>query len=567
MGKYEQDLSMTWVCPYCQGRRPVPPPATAGQAVCPYCRRPVMMPQVEGQKSPNRGEESVSLPTGIPNDDSFRELRNRIIRSKRRTAWYWWIGAFVGLACLGAVIAGIWWVENAQQGGERSNLTKVSPPAPEKRPPPPLRWSPHQVFVARTLEQARQAVVKIEIPLEAGTAVETGTGFFIGDRGWIATNNHLVQNMNSRAYVRSADGQTYRIAGVVIQAPEMDLAILQLAERPAKTTVLDLSYDGTPALGTEVYAIGHPYNVDFSLSRGVVSRVLTTAELIQNFPDHIVAKIHSPPNMVWIQHDAKISPGNSGGPLLDGAGRVLGVNTFVHRLAQYGFASHIRYLRELMARAKDAPVRPLPEPRAPSLENVAPEQIVDLTQIDPLWNAATAMGWNPQTPDQYRQISELARIANIVKYLQVRGQIPEGVPPEIIDRAATQLESRFMSLDPGVLSVAVTEKLNSFAVQSLSQVQSGIVCVGVVASPVQGTAVLVAVGERPRHLLLRLRPDPPPLQISQRVFVAGLILPQVAEIRLGNQNAAEQVPVILAMFVIPLENQSTAGDTTAAPAP
>lgn len=558
---------MTWVCPYCQGSRPVPPPATAGQAVCPYCRRPVVIPQVEQEKFSERSEGPSSFPTGIANDVSFQELRNRIIRSKKRTAWYSWIGGLVGLACLGIVIGGIWWMASSQQGVGRSSSARVSPATPEKQPPPPLRWSPQQVFVARTLEQARQAVVKIEIPLEAGAAVETGTGFFVGDRGWIATNNHLVENMNSRAYVRSADGQTYRIAGVVVQAPEMDLAILQLAERPAKTTVLDLSYDGTPALGTEVYAIGHPYNVDFSLSRGVVSRVLTTAELIQNFPDHIVAKIHSPPNMVWIQHDAKISPGNSGGPLLDGAGRVLGVNTFVHRLAQYGFASHIRYLRELMARAKDAPVRPLPEPRAPSLENVAPEQIVDLTQIDPLWNAATGMGWNPQTLDQYRQISELARIANIVKYLQVRGQIPVGVPPEIIDRAATQLDSRFMSLDPGVFSAAVTDKLNSFAVQSLNQVQSGIVCVGTVASPLQGPAVLVAVGEGPRHLLLRLRPDPPPLQPSQRVFVAGLILPQLAEIRLGSQNAAEQVPVILAMFVIPLERQPNAGDTPAVPAP
>ncbi|MGB9688866.1 S1C family serine protease [Thermogutta sp.] len=556
---------MTWVCPYCQGRRPVPPPATAGQAVCPYCRRPVVITQVGERKSQKGSEKPSPPPMGVAPDDSFHDLRTRIIRSKRQTSRYWWLVGFGGLACLGALIGGVWWFDSTQQRLGRSNSTKVFPATPEKQPPPPLRWSPHQVFVARTLEQARQAVVKIEIPLEAGAAVETGTGFFIGDRGWIATNNHLVENMNSRAYVRSADGQTYRIAGVVIQAPEMDLAILQLAERPAKTTILDLSYDGTPALGTEVYAIGHPYNVDFSLSRGVVSRVLTTAELIQNFPDHIVAKIHSPPNMIWIQHDAKISPGNSGGPLLDGAGRVLGVNTFVHRLAQYGFASHIRYLRDLMARAKDTPVRPLPEPRAPSLENVAPEQIVDLAQIDPLWKAATGMGWNPQTPDQYRQISELARIANIVKYLQVRGQIPQSVPPEIIDRAATQLESRFMSLDPNLFSAAVTDKLNSFAVQSLNQVQSGIVCVATVASPLQGQAVLVAVGEGPRHLLLRLRPDPPPLQLSQRVFVAGLILPQVAEIRLGSQKVAEQAPVILAMFVIPLERQPSAGDAPAVP--
>lgn len=538
---------MTWVCPYCQGSRASPPVNPGGEAVCPYCRRPVPTPQKNANDESHSPLRSPSFSPGDPLEPFLR-------RRTRRTSVRWgaWLGVSLGVAITVGLAVGLMRYIAAPSAPPRVPVKAKAQPQGETKPPP-LRWSPHEVFVAKTLDQASRAVVKIEIPLEGGTAIETGTGFFIGDQGWIATNSHLVRNMNSRTYVRSADGQTYRIAGVIAEAPEMDLAILQLAERPAKMTVLDLSYDAIPPLATEVYAIGHPYNVDFSLSRGVVSRVLTTAELLRNFPDHIVAKIHSPPGMVWIQHDAKISPGNSGGPLLDGAGRVLGVNTFVHRLAEYGFASHIRYLRELMARAKEGKVRPLPDPSPPSLESVAPEQIVDLTQIEPLWQIAEKMGWSPQSPEQYRQLCELARIATIVKYLQVRGQLPQGVPPQVIDQAADQVDRRFGRLLPDRFVGETAARLNQFALGRLDQIQSGTICVGTIAGQPQGNNALVAVGEPPRHLLLRLRPDPPPLHAGQRVLVVGLILPQIAEVRLGQEAPPQQVPVVLSMFVIPLD--------------
>ncbi|MGQ9505976.1 MAG: S1C family serine protease [Thermogutta sp.] len=460
----------------------------------------------------------------------------------------------VGAVLLGVATIGWWFLGQFPDFTQKGAPQRPPPARPSgETKPPPLEWTSRQVFVAKTLDQVKQAVVKIEIPLEGDGAIETGTGFFIDQRGWIATNDHLVQHMNNRSYVRSADGQTYRIAGVVAQAPAMDLAIIQLAERPVKMMILDLSYTDIPHLGTEVYAFGHPYNVDFSLSRGVVSRVLTTAELVENFPDHIVTKIHSPPAMIWIQHDAKISPGNSGGPLLDGSGRVIGVNTFVHKLAQYGFASHIRYLREL-AKGASGTLQPLPEPAPPPLEGVTSESLVDLRQIGPLFKFAESIAWTPEDLEQYEKLAEWARIANIVKIIQVQGKVPAGVPPSVIDQAATEADALFRTLTPNSISRESQSRLNSWASQAGFQPHAGIIFAGrFVAEPSPGI-LLLEFAEQSSHVLVRLRPDYPELPRNSPVFVAGLVSPQAAEIRIGQDVRQERVPVVWGMFVMSLAN-------------
>jgi len=209
--------------------------------------------------------------------------------------------------------------------------------SPTSRPPGPqfeMEFAPPKV--AKSLEGIKDAIVKLVVPLPDGE--ETGTGFLIDGRGWVATNYHVIEHANVATKAVLANGMECRLAGVLAKAPEYDLAILQLAERPYQLTILDISYDGKPKLGAEVFAYGHPYDVDFSLSKGIVSRIVTTGELEDSEPDHLVTEINSPAATEWIQHTAKISPGNSGGPLLDANAEVLGVNTFVHMAAEYGFA-------------------------------------------------------------------------------------------------------------------------------------------------------------------------------------------------------------------------------------
>lgn len=555
-------MGNVWVCQYCGCRIIVRSAKPAVIKVCPRC-----------------GQGSHSSQNAIPpeqSSESFPPLvtesypgRDRRSKARRRRPFFgssYGFGLAIagGMVVIGAAVLAIWLAGGFSGGdGARQPRSSSQPKSQGETIPPPLEWTSRRVFVAKTLDQVKEAVVKIEIPLEGGAAIETGTGFFIDKRGWIATNYHLVQNMNNRAYVRSAGGQTYRIAGIVAEAPAMDLAILGLAEWPVRMMILDLSYNDTPRLGTEVYAFGHPYNVDFSLSRGVVSRVLTTSELIQNFPDHIVTKIKSPPAMIWIQHDARISPGNSGGPLLDGTGRVIGVNTFVHKLAQYGFASHIRYLREL-AQGASGVVRSLPEPAPPRLEGIASESVVDLRQISPLWQFAQSIMWTPQSVEQYQKLAEWARIANIVKLLQIQGKIPEGVPPAVLDQAAVEAENLFKTLTPDHISQEARDRLNELATQIGFQPLNGIVFVAqLIAEPSPGM-VLLTFGSENQHALVRLRPDRPDVRIGAEVFVAGLVSPQAAEIRIGQEGRQERVPLIWGMFLLNLEKPSQTASAEAA---
>lgn len=464
------------------------------------------------------------------------------------------IGGFAGglaAALLAVFIGWNWWMDRGAAG--TPNPTPARPQSGNRQAPPPLHWSPHQPIVAKTLVQAKEGVVKIEVPVDGGTVIQSGTGFVVDGRGWIATNYHLIEQINDRAQVRFSDGRTYRLKGVVAENPRYDLAILQLAELPVRLTVLDIGYDRTPELGTEIYSLGHPYNVDFSLSRGIVSRILTTGELLQNFPQHIVAQIQAPQNMIWIQHDAKISPGNSGGPLLDGAGRVLGVNTFVHRLAEYGFASHVRYLRQAVQAAGEE-VRPLPP--APSIRprDLPPEQVVDTRLLRPLWEKAAAMSWAPQNAQEYDILAEWARLANIVKYLQIRGEIPPGVPPQVIDQAATEADHLFAGLNPQEIDDDLIRRFNAFAEDRLATPEQGIVLVGTVAALPPGAAV-ISWGEKQRFLLLRTRPDFT-ADVQTRLLVAGLTTSQAAEVRFGEQSEVTMMPVIMAMFTMEIPASS-----------
>jgi 2-alkenal reductase len=144
---------------------------------------------------------------------------------------------------------------------------------------------------------------------------QTGTGFIWDQAGHIVTNEHVVQGANTLA-VRFASGEVTR-ANVVGGAPNYDLAVVRVTgvKLPAPIPV------GTSAdlkVGQAAYAIGNPFGLDQSLTSGIISALrrrlpTTTGREITNV----------------IQTDAAINPGNSGGPLLDSAGRLIGVNTAI----------------------------------------------------------------------------------------------------------------------------------------------------------------------------------------------------------------------------------------------
>ncbi len=142
----------------------------------------------------------------------------------------------------------------------------------------------------------------------------TGTGFVWDDSGHIVTNYHVVQGADG-ARVTLSDQSTYD-AKLVGWFPDRDLAVLRIDAPKAKLPPLAIGTSRELQVGQRVYAIGNPFGLDQTLTTGIVSALNRE---IESFNQRTIRGV--------IQTDAAINPGNSGGPLLDSAGRLIGVNT------------------------------------------------------------------------------------------------------------------------------------------------------------------------------------------------------------------------------------------------
>lgn len=150
---------------------------------------------------------------------------------------------------------------------------------------------------------------------EGGTS--SGTGFVWDRAGHIVTNNHVVENAGAIA-VRLASGDVVR-ANLVGRAPNSDLAVIRLVDTTKLPAPVPVGDDKDLRVGQIAYAIGNPFGLDQSLTQGLISA------LKRRLPTTNGREI---PNV--IQTDAAINPGNSGGPLIDSAGRLIGVNTAIY---------------------------------------------------------------------------------------------------------------------------------------------------------------------------------------------------------------------------------------------
>jgi S1-C subfamily serine protease len=145
----------------------------------------------------------------------------------------------------------------------------------------------------------------------------TGSGFVWDDAGHIVTNFHVIQSAQA-AEVTLSDHSNWD-ARLVGAEPDKDLAVLHIDAPPDKLRPIAVGTSGDLRVGQKVFAIGNPFGLDHTLTTGIISALgreikAVTGRSIQNV----------------IQTDAAINPGNSGGPLLDSAGRVVGVNTAIY---------------------------------------------------------------------------------------------------------------------------------------------------------------------------------------------------------------------------------------------
>jgi 2-alkenal reductase len=200
-----------------------------------------------------------------------------------------------------------------------------------------IREVPWKTSAARSVEQrspladAERANIEIfervspsvvQVASQSATNVfsdggaSAGTGFIWDDDGHVVTNNHAVQQARTVA-VRFASGRVARTT-LVGSAPNYDLAVLKIVGAARLPPPVALGSSADLKVGQSAFAIGNPFGLDQSMTSGIVSA------LKRRLPTSTGREIAN-----VIQTDTAINPGNSGGPLLDSAGRVIGVTTAI----------------------------------------------------------------------------------------------------------------------------------------------------------------------------------------------------------------------------------------------
>jgi S1-C subfamily serine protease len=179
----------------------------------------------------------------------------------------------------------------------------------------------------------------------------TGSGFVWDEHGDIVTNWHVIREASS-AHVRLNDSRVYN-AVLVGASPEHDLAVLRINVPFNRPPPVPIGTSADLQVGQKVLAIGNPFGLDYTLTTGIISalnRSIDTEEgkIIDNL----------------IQTDAAINPGNSGGPLIDSAGRLIGITTAIYSpsgaYAGIGFAVPVDAVNRVVPRliAEGRYVRP-----------------------------------------------------------------------------------------------------------------------------------------------------------------------------------------------------------------
>ncbi|MDD3934532.1 MAG: trypsin-like peptidase domain-containing protein [Methanoculleus sp.] len=177
--------------------------------------------------------------------------------------------------------------------------------------------------VVRVVRSVGPAVVSVVVGKNLqgrrGEQMGAGSGVIVAPEGYIMTNNHVVQGAE-RIEVRAADGTAFpaRLAGA---DPATDLAVLR-----ADTGGLSYASFGDSralAVGQLAIAIGNPLGFDSTVSTGVLSAL---GRALRSRDGRLIENV--------IQHTAPLNPGNSGGPLVDSRGRVIGINTAIIPMAQ-----------------------------------------------------------------------------------------------------------------------------------------------------------------------------------------------------------------------------------------
>jgi len=216
---------------------------------------------------------------------------------------------------------GIWWFSLSSRGGQLHDPTATPRPVAPRGDLGADEQSTIEIF-----QRVSPSVVNIIAVGVVRNSLESdphyfrqgvGSGFVWSEAGYIVTNYHVIEKA-SGAVVTLADG-TELGAKLVGFAPDQDLAVLKVEANPEKLKPITVGTSADLQVGQKVMVIGNPFGFDQSLSTGTIGGL---GRSMRARNERLISDV--------IQTDAAINPGNSGGPLLDSAGRLIGVTTAIY---------------------------------------------------------------------------------------------------------------------------------------------------------------------------------------------------------------------------------------------
>jgi S1-C subfamily serine protease len=242
------------------------------------------------------------------------------------------LAALLGAGVVVAVLAAVG--DLAENSTVTTTVQSATPLQPSNASQVTARTTPHDIYVrdapgvAYVTSTIVQKTTESPFGLFGGGESQqqgqaTGSGIVIDTNGTILTNWHVVENA-IKVTVSLEKGKSVE-AQVVGKDPSNDLAVLRIHPDGLTLHPLALGSESSVQVGDPVLAIGNPFDLQRTLTTGVVSALQRTLKAPNGFTITNV-----------IQTDAPINPGNSGGPLLDAGGRVIGINSQIYTAASGG---------------------------------------------------------------------------------------------------------------------------------------------------------------------------------------------------------------------------------------
>lgn len=531
-----------------------PRPESADAIACPKCGHEITRAVAPGDGESARRRSPSATPLAVDHDAPTLTQKAQRRGSPLATIIRW---ICLSAILIGMTVATLLLVLHSRNSGMRVADTDSNVERPADQRPTDLRGliqtRTPTTNSDRIVQAIEHSIVLIETSGPAGI-VSLGSGFVVDDRGIVATNYHVLSEA-TEGRVRFQNGTTYEIEGYVAVAKDDDLALVKLRDPPPHLEAMTLEFDSDPERQSEVIAVGHPDGVDFSMFNGRVSQVLRTSRLSGRSREFLEQHLHTSEEHRWIQHTAAITEGNSGGPLLDPQGCVVGVNTWVDKQTGFSYALHPMYLNRILQTPWTEPT-PLEQLATQQARFAAAMQRLSIERVERLFKEAKAMRWAPRSRIEYQTLQQLA-----LAITQTRVWASSGgskiIGDELLEPLITAvdlIEAEIENQANQIIQQLIL--LNEFAFQELFDASEGLIFVATVDKQFEGEdgerGMLVILSGYEQKVFVPLNdvflnPDP-----GSHYLIVGLNQ-NGQVVRFGdNPLKLESAPVIISRTILPL---------------